>query len=149
MKTTKKDRKAPYMLICGLLILLIVYFFAVKLYDSKQKEEVSLFVGTYTLGDQTDDDCIYLCVGDKNPEGNYVCVLYKQGDLDFVFADTALIKDKEVSSFSGENAINLQKVGNKYDITYGGLSYPIEKISETPSFASNEEAYKRFAEYYE
>lgn len=78
-----------------------------------------------------------------------MCVLYKQGDLDFVFADTALIKDKEVSSFSGENAINLQKVGNKYDITYGGLSYPIEKISETPSFASNEEAYKRFAEYYE
>ena len=56
MKTTKKDRKAPYMLICGLLILLIVYFFAVKLYDSKQKEEVSPFVGTYTLGDQTDDD---------------------------------------------------------------------------------------------
>lgn len=148
MNTSKNQKKHIYEWIGVITVFLVAFFAAVHVYEIRTNATPEVqYRGTYTLGDQTDDDCIYIVVGDIIESGKQGVVIYRQQDEKYV--QSGIAKRTENQLVLKKPKLLIEETGKGVKIQYGGYWYNADKISDTPSFAENKVASNQYFKYYE
>lgn len=115
--------------IAGVVLLCVAGLFAVaQIYASyTDRNERAIYTGTYVLGEQVSDDCLYVAVGEPTSEKKRPVVIYRQNDEKNVREGFGKIKDNKLVVASAE--LTIEGTGEQVTIHYGGENYPGKKLT--------------------
>lgn len=134
--------------IAGVVLLCVAGLFAVaQIYASyTDRNERAIYTGTYVLGEQVSDDCLYVAVGEPTSEKKRPVVIYRQNDEKNVWEGFGKIKDNKLVVAVAE--LTIEGTGEQVTIHYGGENYPGKKIDDVPNIVNNGKAAAMFDKHY-
>lgn len=148
MNTSKTQKRNICAWIGIIAVLLVAFCVAVYVYEIRTNATPKVqYQGTYALGEQTDDDCIYVVVGDVIESGKQAVVIYRQQDEKHV--KSGIAKRTENRLVLEKPKLVIEEKENGTRIQYGGYWYEADKISDTPTFAGSNAASNQYFKYYE
>lgn len=134
--------------IAGVVLLCVAGLFAAaQIYASyTDRNERAIYTGTYVLGEQVSDDCLYVAVGEPTPEKKRPVVIYRQNDEKNVREGFGKTKDNKLVVAAAE--LTIEGTGEQVTIHYDGEDYPGKKIDDVPNIVNNEKAAAMFDKHY-
>lgn len=147
MSISKNQKRHVFIWISIIVAFLLTFGVAVHMHEVRTTTEKSImYMGTYALGEQTDDDCIYIVVGDILESGKQGVVIYRQQDEKHV--QSGIAERTENQLVLNKPKLIIKETSNGTQIQYKGQAYSVDKISDIPTFAANNAASNQFFKYY-
>ena len=130
--------------IAGVVLLCVAGLFAVaQIYASyTDRNERAIYTGTYVLGEQVSDDCLYVAVGEPTSEKKRPVVIYRQNDEKNVREGFGKIKDNKLVVAVAE--LTIEGTGNKLQSITMERIIPVKKLTTFRNIVNNGKAAAMF-----